>query len=241
MGTIFHQKIADYFAKKTRILVFPSLVMLLCQQRGIVPRAGEKILESKGPVNESFVERMTQGKDTPILKEAETNKKRKGKAKADRRGTNLNAETPLWRTLKDVQKMVNSINNRQIKLVTTVKDIERSHNLFYDYTRAWNSSIVPTLSQLSSSPLPEFPIPVASPLLVQVSDTEKDKESRDIEECLRKIDSLFEDGIFADHEDIVVEKEVATAEEKVLAEDKVVAEEEKVAENEKEKRRRIFC
>ena len=46
------------------------------------------------------------------LKEAETSKTRKGKAKTDLKGTNLNAETTLWHKLKDVQKMVNSINNR---------------------------------------------------------------------------------------------------------------------------------
>ncbi|KAK5842929.1 hypothetical protein PVK06_005351 [Gossypium arboreum] len=43
--------------------------MLFCQQRGIVPRASEEVLENKGPINESSVERMTRGKETPILKE----------------------------------------------------------------------------------------------------------------------------------------------------------------------------
>ncbi|KAK5839154.1 hypothetical protein PVK06_007919 [Gossypium arboreum] len=41
----------------------------------------------------------------------------------------------------------------------------------------------------------------------------------DIEECLRKIDSLFEDGIFADQEDTIVEKEVAATEEEVVVEE----------------------
>ncbi|KAK5772353.1 hypothetical protein PVK06_048638 [Gossypium arboreum] len=79
--------------------------MLLCQQRGIVPRVGKKILENKGPINEASVERITQGKDTSILKEAETSKIRKGKAKADSKRTNLNAETSLWHKMKDVKKM----------------------------------------------------------------------------------------------------------------------------------------
>ncbi|KAL1062780.1 hypothetical protein V6Z11_D13G102800 [Gossypium hirsutum] len=109
-----------------------------------MPYVGKEILENKGPINEASVERMTRGKDTPILKDAKTSKTRKGKAKVDSKGTNLNAETSLWRQLKD-------------------------------------------------------------------------------------INSLFDGGIFADQEDIVVEKEVAVAEEKV------VAEEEEVAENEKEK------
>ncbi|KAH1073451.1 hypothetical protein J1N35_025779 [Gossypium stocksii] len=161
---------------------------------------------------------MTRGKDTPTVKEIETSKTRKGKAKADRKGTNLNTKTSLWCKLKDVKKM--------------------------------NSSIVATLGQLNPSLLLEFPLSpltirnydpyfsdddlkdldgsVASLLIVQVSNTKKEKESRDIEECLQKIDSLFNDGIFADQEDTTVEKEVA------IAEEEVVAEEEKVSKNEKE-------
>ncbi|KAK5775724.1 hypothetical protein PVK06_043657 [Gossypium arboreum] len=118
----------------TGILVFPSLVMLLCEQRGIAPHVGEEVLENKGPINEASVERMTHGKDTPILKKVET-----------------------------------------------------------------------------------------------ISDNEKEEESKDTEECLQKIDSLFEDGNCTDQEDIVVEKEVAAAEEEV------VVEVEEVAKNEKEK------
>ncbi|KAH1031306.1 hypothetical protein J1N35_043480, partial [Gossypium stocksii] len=64
-------------------------------QKGIVPHAGEEVLENKGPINEAFVERMTRGKDTLILKEAETSKTRKGKVIADIKGKNLNAETSL--------------------------------------------------------------------------------------------------------------------------------------------------
>ncbi|KAK5819192.1 hypothetical protein PVK06_024159 [Gossypium arboreum] len=145
VGAILHQEIADCVVRQTGILVFPSLVMLLYQQREIVPRAGEKVLENKGLINKASVKRMTRDKDTRILKEAETSKIRKSKAKANRKGTNLNTKTSLWRKLKDVKK------------------------------------------------------------------------------C------LFEDGIFADQEDTVVEKEVA------IAEEEVVAKEEEVIENEKEK------
>ncbi|KAK5843023.1 hypothetical protein PVK06_005450 [Gossypium arboreum] len=65
--------------------------------------------------------------------------------------------------------------------------------------------------------------------IVRVFDNKQEEESKDIEECLRKIDSLFKDGIFTDQEDTVVEKEVATVEKEV------VVEEEEVAKNEKEK------
>ena len=74
---------------------------------------------------------------------------------------------------------------------------------------------------------------MASPPIVQVFDNDKEEESRDIKECMRKIDSLFEDGIFVDQEDIVVKKEVATAEEEVVAK-------EEVAKNEKEKEEEDF-
>ncbi|KAK5785427.1 hypothetical protein PVK06_040011 [Gossypium arboreum] len=217
--------------KQTGILVFPSLVMLLCQQRGIVPRASEEIVENKGPINEASIERMTRGKNAPILKEAKTNKTRKGKAKADSKGTNLNTETSLCHKLKNVEKMVNSINNR-----------------------AWNSSIVATLGQLSPSPLPKFlvfpPIiqnydlssldddledrdrSVASPPIVQVSEKTKEEESRDIEKCLQKIDCLFQDGIFANQLDTIVEKEVVATKEEVVDEKEEVAEKEKEKEGE---------
>ncbi|KAK5812546.1 hypothetical protein PVK06_027981 [Gossypium arboreum] len=73
-------------------------------KRRTVPLTGEKVLENKGPINEAFVERMTCGKGTLILKEVKTSKTRKGKAKADNKGTNLNAETSLRSKLKDVEK-----------------------------------------------------------------------------------------------------------------------------------------
>ncbi|KAK5842281.1 hypothetical protein PVK06_004617 [Gossypium arboreum] len=141
-------------------------------QREIVPFAGEEVLENKGPINEASIKRITRGNNTPILKEAKTSKTRKGKAKSDKNGTNLNVETSLWHKLKDVEEMV--------------------------------------------------------------SDTEKEKESRELEKCLRKIDSLFDDSIFADQEDTVFEKEIAAAEEEI------VAEEEEVAENKKEKEEKDF-
>ncbi|KAH1083031.1 hypothetical protein J1N35_022792 [Gossypium stocksii] len=219
-------------------------------------RDGEKVLENKGPINKASIERMTHDKDMPILKEAEIRKIRKGKTKADSKGTNLNAETSLWRKMKDVKKMVNSINNRWIRLVAKIKDIEKSQNLFYAYTKVWNSSIVAILSQLSPSPLLKFlmfPLiirnyellsadddledrdrSVASPLIVQVSDSNKEEKFSDIKECLQKIDSLFEEVTFNDQEDIVVEKEVAVTEEEVFTK------EEEVAENKKKKEKEDF-
>ncbi|KAH1031885.1 hypothetical protein J1N35_044059 [Gossypium stocksii] len=148
VGTILHQEIADYATRQTGILVFPSLVMLLCQQRGIMPRTGEEVLKNKGQINKASVEGMTRGKDMLILKEAETSKIRK----------------------------------------------------------ALNSSIVAILGQPNPSLLLEFlvfpPIIhnydpsslndkledrdrlVTSLPIVQVFDTEKEEESRDIKECL---------------------------------------------------------
>ncbi|KAK5771257.1 hypothetical protein PVK06_047447 [Gossypium arboreum] len=119
--------------------------------------------------------------------------------------------------------------------------MEKSHNLFYAYTKAWNSSIVATLIQLCPSPLPEFPLfppiiqnyelssvdddlearvrSIASPPIVQVSDNDKEEESNDIGEYLRNIDSLLKDGISIDQKDTIVEKEVVVAEEEVVAEE----------------------
>ncbi|KAK5772208.1 hypothetical protein PVK06_048487 [Gossypium arboreum] len=106
--------------------------------------------------------------------------------------------------------------------------MKNSQNLFYAYTKAWNSSIVATLSQLSPSLIPNFlvfpPIIqnyehsslnddfkdrdrlVASLPIMQVSDNDKDEESKDIEECFCKIDSLFEDEEIIAEEEKVVEE-----------------------------------
>ncbi|KAK5802864.1 hypothetical protein PVK06_030492 [Gossypium arboreum] len=81
VGVILHKEIADYATRQTGILIFSSLVMLLCQQRGIVPCVGEEVLENNGSINEASVERMACGKDTLILKEVETSKTRKAKPK----------------------------------------------------------------------------------------------------------------------------------------------------------------
>ncbi|KAK5785581.1 hypothetical protein PVK06_040180 [Gossypium arboreum] len=80
-GLILHQEIADCATKQTGILVFQSLVMLLWQQKGIVPSDDEEVLDNKGLINESFIERMTHGKDTQTMKEEKTRKTRKGKTK----------------------------------------------------------------------------------------------------------------------------------------------------------------
>ncbi|KAH1107708.1 hypothetical protein J1N35_011476 [Gossypium stocksii] len=91
--------------------------MLLCQQKGIVRRDDEKILENKGPINKASIKRMTCGKDTLIMKEAETSKTKKGKTKAESKGPNLTAKTSLLRKMKDIEKLANSTNNKQIRLV----------------------------------------------------------------------------------------------------------------------------
>ncbi|KAH1055821.1 hypothetical protein J1N35_033886 [Gossypium stocksii] len=113
-------------------------------------------MDNKGPINEASIERMTCSIEASILIEAGTSKTKKGKAKADSKGTTLHIETSLWRKVKDVEKMVTFINNRKIKLVPTIEDMENSQNLFYAYTKAWNSSIVATLNQLSLFSIPDF-------------------------------------------------------------------------------------
>ncbi|KAK5785459.1 hypothetical protein PVK06_040049 [Gossypium arboreum] len=115
VGAILHQEFAC-IVRKTVILVFPSLVMLLCQQKGIVPRDDDEVLDNKGPINESSIERKTCGKDTPTMKEVETSKMRKGKTKAKSKGTNLTTETTSLHKKKDIEKLANSISNKQIRL-----------------------------------------------------------------------------------------------------------------------------
>ncbi|KAH1039260.1 hypothetical protein J1N35_041003 [Gossypium stocksii] len=99
---------------------------------------------------------MTRGKNTPTMKGAETSKIGKGKTKAESKGTNLTVETLLLCKMKDIEKLANSISNKQIRLFATIEDMDRSKNLFYTYTRAYNNSIVVALRQLSLTSLPEF-------------------------------------------------------------------------------------
>ncbi|KAK5824944.1 hypothetical protein PVK06_019736 [Gossypium arboreum] len=141
IGVILHQEIANCAARQTGNLIFPSLVMLLCQQKGIVLRDDEEVLENKGLIIESSIERMTHGKDTLTMKEPEASKTRKGKIKVESKGTNLTAETSLLCKMKDIEKLANYISNKQIRLVATIEDMDRSQNLFYAYTRAYKNSI----------------------------------------------------------------------------------------------------
>ncbi|KAH1129611.1 hypothetical protein J1N35_000989 [Gossypium stocksii] len=79
-----------------------------------MPCASKEIFENKGPINESSVKRMTRGKDTPILKEAETNKTRKGKAKADSKRTNPNIEASLWHKTEERQENEDTIVEKEV-------------------------------------------------------------------------------------------------------------------------------
>ncbi|KAK8283281.1 hypothetical protein V6Z12_D08G084100 [Gossypium hirsutum] len=119
--------------------------MLLCQQKGIVPNDDEEILENNGPINEASIERMTRGKDTPTMNEAETE------------GTNLTEDD--------------------------LRDRDRS---------------------------------VESPPIVHIFDVEKEEDSRDVEECMRQVDSLVEVDFITGKEAPVVEEEVVVEEEEVL-------------------------
>ncbi|KAL1095346.1 hypothetical protein V6Z11_D06G150200 [Gossypium hirsutum] len=155
--------------------------MLLCQQKGIVHRDDKEVLENKGPINEASIERMTCGKDMPTINEAETNKTRKGKTKTESKGTNLTAETSLLPKMKDIEKLANSIRNKQIKLY---KPFSEEDDLG-DRDRS-----------------------VESPPIVHVSDVEKEDDSRDIEECTRRIDILVEDDVIDSQGASAVEEEV---------------------------------
>ncbi|KAK5785011.1 hypothetical protein PVK06_039553 [Gossypium arboreum] len=111
----------------------------------------------------------------PAKKGAETSKIREGKNKAESNGTNLTAETSLLRKIQDIEKLANSISNKQIRLVET-------------------------------------------PPIVYISNDEKEKDSKDIEEFMPRIDSLVEGDIIAGQEEYTVEEEVIVREEEVHVE-----------------------
>ncbi|KAH1130148.1 hypothetical protein J1N35_001526 [Gossypium stocksii] len=142
--------------------------------------------------------------------------------------------------MKDIEKLANSISNKQIRLVTTIEDMNISQNLFYSYTRAYSNSIVATLCQLSPNPLLEFPVFLSiireykpsskeddlgdrdrlleSSSIVHVFDVKKEKDSRDLKEGMRRIASLVEGDIVVCQEVPVVEEEVIVEEEDVRVE-----------------------
>ncbi|KAK5842346.1 hypothetical protein PVK06_004687 [Gossypium arboreum] len=137
---------------------------------------------------------------------------------------------------KEVLENKGPINKGSIERITREKDTSILKEARKSKARKGKTNADTTLSQLSPSPLPEFPVfqpisqnyelsfadddledqdrSMASSPIVQVSDNDKAEESKYIEECLQKIDSLFEDGIFVDQEDTVVEKEVVVEDEK---------------------------
>ncbi|KAK5771443.1 hypothetical protein PVK06_047647 [Gossypium arboreum] len=169
--------------------------MSLCQQKGIIPLGDKEIMDNKGLVNESFFERMTRGIETPILKEERTSKIRKGKAKVD------NLEQFYFRHIKSIEPL-HTFEIPSIPPIIRNNEHSSTNKDFDDQDRS-----------------------VASPSIVQVSNNYKEEESKKIEECLHKIDILFENGTFAGQEDAAVEKAVAATEEEIVAEEKVVEEE----------------
>ncbi|XP_016702204.1 uncharacterized protein [Gossypium hirsutum] len=203
-------------------------------------RDDEEVLENKDPINEASIKRMTRGKDIPTMKEAETNKTKKGKTKAETKGMNLIIEISLLHKMKDIEKLANSISNNQIMLVTTIEDMDRSQNFFYAYTKAYNNSIVAILCQLCLTPLLKFQVfppiiqeyepsskednlgdqdrSVASPFIVHTSDVKKEEGSMNVEECMRWIDSLVEGDFITGQEAPAVEEEVTVEEEDVCVE-----------------------
>ncbi|KAK5785584.1 hypothetical protein PVK06_040183 [Gossypium arboreum] len=159
--------------------------MLLCQQKGIVPSDDEEVLDNKGLINESFIERMTHGKDTPTMKEEKTSKTRKGKTKVDSKGTNLTAKTSLLHKMKDIEKSVNSISNKQLSPIPLPEFLVLP-SIIRDY-------------ELSSKDhdLGDRDKSMASPPIVNVFIDEKEEESRDMKECKQRIDSIVEGDFIA--------------------------------------------
>ncbi|KAK5785022.1 hypothetical protein PVK06_039564 [Gossypium arboreum] len=93
--------------------------MSLCQQKGIVPRRDEEIIDNKGPINEASVERITYDIETPILKEVGTNTTKKAKAKANSKGTTLHTETSLWHgvSLAKVAEVTSEKQDNSLEIV----------------------------------------------------------------------------------------------------------------------------
>ena len=77
-----------------------------------MPCDGEEVLENKGLIDKASIERMTRGKDTPTMKDAKISKTRKGKTKAESKGTNLTTEASLLYKMQNIEKLANSISNK---------------------------------------------------------------------------------------------------------------------------------
>ncbi|KAH1063751.1 hypothetical protein J1N35_028738 [Gossypium stocksii] len=81
---------------------------------------------------------MTRGTETLILKKAGTSKTKKGKAKADSKGTTLYTVTSLWRKMKDVEKMDTVVENEidaaeeevvvEVKVIAEEEKVARNEN-----------------------------------------------------------------------------------------------------------------
>ncbi|KAK5825509.1 hypothetical protein PVK06_020351 [Gossypium arboreum] len=81
LGTILHQEIANYVVRKIGTLVIPSLVMLLCQQRGIVPCADGIFADQEGTTTEKQV--ITAEEEVVAEEEEEVSENEKEKEEED--------------------------------------------------------------------------------------------------------------------------------------------------------------
>ncbi|KAK5775228.1 hypothetical protein PVK06_043098 [Gossypium arboreum] len=126
---------------------------------------------------------MTRGKDTLTIKEVETSKTRKDKTKAESKGTNLIAESSLLGKMQDIKKAYNN------SIVAALRQL--SPTLLLEFL------VFPTIIQYYKPSSEEDELldqdkSVESPSIVSVSNVEKEEDSRDVKECMRRIDSLVE-------------------------------------------------
>ncbi|KAK5771891.1 hypothetical protein PVK06_048146 [Gossypium arboreum] len=119
-----------------------------------------------------------------------------------------------------IKRMTRGIETPILKEAGTSKTkkgkakVDSKRTTLYIETYLWHKMKVVEKMVTSISNRPR--LIVASLLIMQVSDNDKDEESKDIEECLCKIDSLFEE---------VVEAKVGAKEEKVVETEKEKVEE----------------
>ncbi|KAH1129521.1 hypothetical protein J1N35_000899 [Gossypium stocksii] len=115
---------------------------------------------------------MTHGKDTPTMKETETSKTRTGKTKKESKGTNLITETSLLHKMNDIEKLANSIRDKQLRLLSPTPLLEFLvfPPIIQEYEPSSEEDNLGDRDRLVES-LP----------IVHVSNVEKEEDSRDVE------------------------------------------------------------
>ncbi|KAK8628054.1 hypothetical protein V6N13_063766 [Hibiscus sabdariffa] len=115
------------------------------------------MIENNGHVNEISLERITRNNDALTPRVSTTLKMAMGKETVQVVDESLPQDSENFLKLQEIKCKLDVVSSKLIKLATKLDNMDRDQNLFYASVNTWNKSIVVAMSNLSPSPLHEFP------------------------------------------------------------------------------------